>query len=66
MNTSRFNTRKMCGYHRPKNHKRRFIVEHVVTLAISIIAANSKEEALAIFTTQNNIPLYRVRIYPAY
>lgn len=66
MNTSRFNTRKMYGYHRPKNHKKRFIVEHVVTLAISVIAADSIEDALAIFTAQNKILSYRVRIYPVY
>ncbi|AXH74515.1 MAG: hypothetical protein KNU04_gp74 [crAssphage sp. isolate ctbg_1] len=66
MNTSRFNTRKMYGYHRPKNHKRRFIIEHVVTLSISIIAADSIEEALEIFIASTGIPHDRVRVYNAY
>lgn len=66
MNTSRFNTSKMYGYHRPKNHKKRFIIEHVVTSSVSVIAADSIEEALEIFIASTGIPYDRVKVHNAY
>ena len=61
--TFNLDTSKMLGYHKPKDYKRLFIVEHVRTSAISIIAASSLEEAISIFTATNSVPANHIHIF---
>lgn len=57
------NTKQMLGYHRPKRQKQTFIIEHVATLAITIVSANSIKEAITIFTDANHIPVNHIRVF---